>query len=47
MKKIPYGLSEFKEIKLDNFYYVDKTKYIPIIELLPRYIFFYSSQTFW
>lgn len=27
VKKIPYGKFNYGEIKLDNFYYVDKTKY--------------------
>ena len=46
MKKIPYGLSEFKEIKLDNFYYIDKTEYIPMLENLPRYLFFIRPRRF-
>ena len=46
MKKIPYGLSEFQEIKLDNYYYVDKTRFIPLIENLPRYLFFIRPRRF-
>jgi hypothetical protein len=28
LKKIPYGLSDYKLIKSENYYFVDKTKYI-------------------
>ena len=34
MKKLPYGISNFQELILDNYYYVDKTKYIEILEKL-------------
>jgi hypothetical protein len=32
MKKIPYGISSYEKIKTDGYYYIDKTKYIEIIE---------------
>jgi len=32
MKKIPYGISDFVRLKTENFYFVDKTKYIEQIE---------------
>ncbi len=32
--KIPYGISEFKKIRTENFYFVDKTKYIEKLENL-------------
>ena len=32
MKKIPYGISSYEKIKSDDYYYIDKTKYIEIIE---------------
>jgi hypothetical protein len=31
-KKIPYGISSYKTIKQENYYYVDKTPYIPKLE---------------
>ena len=34
VKKIPYGISEFKKIRTENFYFVDKTKYIEKLENL-------------
>ncbi len=45
-KKIPYGKSEFKDVKLGNYYYIDKTKYIPILETLPDYLFFIRPRRF-
>ena len=32
MKKIPYGISNFETIQTENYYYIDKTKFIEIIE---------------
>jgi hypothetical protein len=32
MKKIPYGISSYEKIQTENYYYIDKTKYIEIIE---------------
>ena len=32
MKAIPYGISDFREIRMGNFYYVDKTSFISEIE---------------
>lgn len=33
-KKIPYGISNYEKLINDNYYYVDKTKYIELIENL-------------
>ncbi|BBE30939.1 hypothetical protein OSSY52_10800 [Tepiditoga spiralis] len=47
MKKVPYGLQNFEKIRAENFYYVDKTKYIEIIEDMPEsYIFFLRPRKF-
>jgi hypothetical protein len=32
MKKIPYGLSDFKRLKTENYFFIDKTRYLEIIE---------------
>ena len=32
MKLLPYGMMNFEDIRLDNYYYVDKTSFIPLIE---------------
>ena len=34
MKKLPYGISDYERIKENNYYYVDKTKYIEKLENL-------------
>ncbi len=31
-KKTPYGLQNFEALIVDNHYYVDKTKYIEVLE---------------
>lgn len=40
-KLLPYGMMNFEDIRLDNYYYVDKTSYIPLIEQSDRFFFFY------
>ena len=34
MKKLPYGISNYEELVTENYYYVDKTKYIEQLENL-------------
>ena len=34
MKKLPYGISNYEELITDEYYYVDKTKYIELLENL-------------
>ena len=36
MKKLPYGISNYEELITENYYYVDKTKYIEKLENLPE-----------
>ena len=36
LKKMPYGISNFEELITENYYYVDKTKYIEKLENLPE-----------
>ncbi|MBE2279739.1 MAG: AAA family ATPase, partial [Ignavibacteriaceae bacterium] len=46
-KKIPYGISNFEAIKDDNCYYVDKTKYLELLEELnEKYLFFLRPRKF-
>ena len=33
-EQIPYGVKDFKRIRLENFYYVDKTAFIRKMEAL-------------
>ena len=46
MKKIPYGVSDFRKIKLENGYYIDKTNFIPKLEIMPDYLFFIRPRRF-
>jgi len=46
MKKIPYGISDYDLLRRENYYYVDKTRYIPIIENAGRYLFFIRPRRF-
>ncbi len=48
MKKIPYGIANFEKIKENNnFYYIDKTKYIEELENLgSQYHFFLRPRRF-
>ncbi|MDN5301785.1 MAG: hypothetical protein PWQ60_1299 [Thermoanaerobacteraceae bacterium] len=46
MKKIPYGISNFKIMRKENYLYVDKTKYIQILEDYAPYQFFIRPRRF-
>ncbi|MCP4104799.1 MAG: AAA family ATPase [Desulfobacteraceae bacterium] len=46
IKKIPYGQAEFGTLRKDNCYYVDKTRFIPLLEASSRYIFFIRPRRF-
>lgn len=41
-KSIPYCMMNFADIRCDNYYYVDKTHFIPQIEQANRFFFFIS-----
>ena len=45
IKRIPYGASDFESVKLNNDYYIDKTYYIPQLELT-RYQFLIRPRRF-
>lgn len=32
MKKIPYGMTDFERIRKEDYYYVDKTRFIEEVE---------------
>lgn len=40
IKKIPYGMTDFERIILENYYYVDKTQYIAKVEKVTSFFFF-------
>ena len=45
-KLLPYGMMNFEDIRLDNYYYVDKTSFIPVIEQSDRFFFFIRPRRF-
>ena len=45
-KLLPYGMMNFEDIRLDNYYYVDKTSFIPLIEQSDRFFFFIRQRRF-
>lgn len=45
-KQVPYGVSNFVDIRTNNLYYVDKTMYLPMIEDEARYLFFTRPRRF-
>ena len=47
MKKLPYGISNYEQLITENYYYVDKTKYIEQLENIPeRNIVFLRPRKF-
>ncbi len=46
MKKLPIGISDFKELITNNYIYVDKTKYIYDILNSSEYIFISRPRRF-
>ena len=45
-KRLPYGMMNFADIRFDNYYYVDKTMYLPLIEDTASYIFMIHPRRF-
>ncbi len=46
MKKIPYGIADFSTLLNDNYYYVDKTEHIPVLEDIGRFLFLIRPRRF-
>lgn len=46
IKGIPYGISDFNRIINENYYFVDKTPYLPLIEQMPSYLFLIRPRRF-
>ena len=46
VKKIPYGISDFETLRTKNYYYVDKTRFIRMIEEAGRYVFLLRPRRF-
>ncbi len=45
-KKNPYGISDFDRIRRENFYYIDKTRFIEKIENSSSFLFFIRPRRF-
>lgn len=46
MKKLPYGLSDFPRLISEDYYYVDKTRYIELLENQPNNLFLLRPRRF-
>ena len=44
--QIPYGISDFVRMRTENYYYVDKTMYLPMLEDQPHYLIFIRPRRF-
>ncbi|MBR1837922.1 MAG: AAA family ATPase [Kiritimatiellae bacterium] len=44
--KIPYGVSDFRRIRNEGYYYVDKTEYLAKMEALDSFVFFVRPRRF-
>ncbi|MEZ4659049.1 MAG: AAA family ATPase [Caldilineaceae bacterium] len=45
-KRIPYGSADFGRMRTDNSYYVDKTRFIPVLEAQPYFVFLIRPRRF-
>ena len=45
-KRIPYGMMNFVAVRQDDCYYVDKTRFIPLIEQANKYFFYIRPRRF-
>ena len=47
MKKLlPYGIADFKRVLSENFYYVDRTQFIPLIERTGSFLYLIRPRRF-
>ena len=46
LKGIPYGIADFKDFRIKNLYYVDKTRFIRNIENEGSFLFFIRPRRF-
>lgn len=46
MKQIPYGITDFARIRTEDYYYVDKTRFISLMERTASYVFFLRPRRF-
>ncbi|MCP5051176.1 MAG: AAA family ATPase, partial [bacterium] len=46
IKRIPYGVSDYEQIVEKDFYYIDKTRFLPLIAKTGLYLFFIRPRRF-
>ena len=46
VKLLPYGISDFKQLRREGLYFVDKTKYIPMMEEVDHFLFLIRPRRF-
>ncbi|MEN8218676.1 MAG: AAA family ATPase [Pseudomonadota bacterium] len=46
MLEFPYGICDFHSVVTDNYFYVDRTNHIPLIEKAGRYLLFLRPRRF-
>ncbi|MFA6778947.1 MAG: AAA family ATPase, partial [Paludibacteraceae bacterium] len=46
MKRLPYGISDFRKIITEDFYFVDKSEIIPDLENIANFIFLLRPRRF-
>lgn len=46
IKRIPYAIADYRKMREENGYYVDKTHFIPLLEAAPYFLFFIRPRRF-
>ena len=46
IKRLPYGISDFTDLRRQNMYYTDKTQYIPTLERTGNFLFLIRPRRF-
>ena len=46
MKMLPVSVNDFRDLQMDRMYYVDKTKYISVMEQTAKFLFFTRPRRF-
>lgn len=46
IKRLPYGISDFRQVRRENLYYVDKTMYLPQMEDAGHFLFLIRPRRF-
>ena len=46
IQRLPYGISDFKQLRAENLYYIDKTMYLPVMEDTDNFLFLIRPRRF-